>query len=307
MSGPCLFVIGATHQNAPLEVRERLALSSEAAIRRRSGRGGGPEGARGPLHVQPRRVLRGGVRRHRGGIGPGRLLREAEVRPGRVREDQDPAHRQGRRAAPLRGRERARFPARRGERDLRAGEGGLRGRPGRRAPPGAVLNRLFQKAFQAAKHVRTSTGIASGPRERRERRRRPRGQHLREPRRGQGPRAGNGRDRRGDRAGVPEPGGGGPGRGRAAARAGRRGRRGARRRDGALRGARREHRPLRHRRVLDRRPHRRPRRRGHRGGHAQAPRPPASRDRPGPAAGRGGRRRPTCRTSSSTTWTTSRG
>src|SRR5580658_5462886 len=33
MSAPSLFVIGATHHNAPLEVRERLVLGSEAAIR----------------------------------------------------------------------------------------------------------------------------------------------------------------------------------------------------------------------------------------------------------------------------------
>ena len=32
----------------------------------------------------------------------------------------------------------------------------------RRGSTGAVLNRVFQKAFQAAKHVRTHTGISSG-------------------------------------------------------------------------------------------------------------------------------------------------
>ena len=33
MSEPWLFVFGATHHNAPLEVRERLAVESEAALR----------------------------------------------------------------------------------------------------------------------------------------------------------------------------------------------------------------------------------------------------------------------------------
>jgi len=33
MSEPCFFVLGATHHNAPLEVRERLAIESESALR----------------------------------------------------------------------------------------------------------------------------------------------------------------------------------------------------------------------------------------------------------------------------------
>ena len=33
MSEPCLFVIGATHHNAPVEVREKLAVDSEVGLR----------------------------------------------------------------------------------------------------------------------------------------------------------------------------------------------------------------------------------------------------------------------------------
>ena len=33
MSESCLFVIGATHHNAPLEVREKLVLASESELR----------------------------------------------------------------------------------------------------------------------------------------------------------------------------------------------------------------------------------------------------------------------------------
>jgi hypothetical protein len=161
MSEPCLFVIGATHHNAPLEVREKLAVESEAGLRADLASGRRPARARGPQHLQPRRVLRRRLRR-----APRRPVQAAycarqKFEVGRVREDPDP----------LTGRDAALhlFEVASGLDSQLVGENEIFGQvkdayaaAQASGTTGAVLNRVFQKAFQAAKHVRTHTGISSG-------------------------------------------------------------------------------------------------------------------------------------------------
>ena len=161
MSELCLFVIGASHHQAPLEVRERLALVSEEALRadlaampglrefavlntcnRVEFYGVGAEGE-APASVQAAycarqrfdaaeferirfRLTGRDAALHLFEVASGidsQLLGENEIF-GQVKEAYDAARSLG--------------------------------------STGAVLNRVFQRAFQAAKHVRTHTGISSG-------------------------------------------------------------------------------------------------------------------------------------------------
>ena len=161
MSELCLFVIGASHHQAPLEVRERLPLVSEEALRadlaampglrefavlntcnRVEFYGVGAEGE-APASVQAAycarqrfdaaeferirfRLTGRDAALHLFEVASGidsQLLGENEIF-GQVKEAYDAARSLG--------------------------------------STGAVLNRVFQRAFQAAKHVRTHTGISSG-------------------------------------------------------------------------------------------------------------------------------------------------
>jgi glutamyl-tRNA reductase len=160
MSGPCLFVIGATHQNAPLEVRERLALSSESAIRSDLA---AIEGLRELA------VLSTCNRVEFYGVG-------TEETPDSVQAAYCARQRFGvaefeRIRIKLTGRDAALhlFEVASGLDSQLLGENEIFGQVKEAyaaaqvsGSTGAVLNRLFQKAFQAAKHVRTATGIASG-------------------------------------------------------------------------------------------------------------------------------------------------
>ena len=161
MSGPCLFVIGATHQNAPLEVRERLALGSEAGIREELARVAG---------LRELAVLSTCNRVEFYGVGSDDTAPDSVQAAYCVRQGFDPAEFERIRIR-LTGREAALhlFEVASGLDSQLVGENEIFGQVKEAyaaaqacGSTGAVLNRLFQKAFQAAKHVRTSTGIASG-------------------------------------------------------------------------------------------------------------------------------------------------
>jgi glutamyl-tRNA reductase len=161
MSEPRLFVIGASHNQAPLEVRERLALVSEEGIRADLaavpglrefavlntcnrvefygvGDDGGAEASVQAAYCARQRLSAGEFERFRFRLSgrdavlhllevasglDSQLLGENEIF-GQVKEAYAAAQSCG--------------------------------------STGAVLNRVFQKSFQAAKHVRTHTGISSG-------------------------------------------------------------------------------------------------------------------------------------------------
>jgi glutamyl-tRNA reductase len=161
MSEPCLFVIGATHHNAPLEVREKLALASEAALR-------------GDLAAVPGlrelAVLNTCNRVEFYGVGADESAADGLQAAYCARQRFDAAEFERIRIR-LTGREAALhlFEVASGLDSQLVGETEIFGQVKEAyataqscGSTGAVLNRVFQKAFQAAKHVRTHTGISSG-------------------------------------------------------------------------------------------------------------------------------------------------
>jgi len=161
MSAPTLFVVGATHHNAPLEVRERLVLESEAAIR-------------GDLASVPGlrelAVLSTCNRVEFYGVASDASAADLVQAAFCARQKFDPAEFQRIRIS-LTGRDAALhlFEVASGLDSQLVGENEIFGQvkeayaaAAASGTAGAVLNRVFQKAFQAAKHVRTHTGIASG-------------------------------------------------------------------------------------------------------------------------------------------------
>ena len=161
MSEPCLFVIGATHQNAPLEVRERLALSSEGAIRNDLASVPG---------LRELAVLSTCNRVEFYGVGSDDTAADSVQTAYCARQRFDPAEFERIRIR-LTGRDAVLhlFEVASGLDSQLVGENEIFGQVKEAyasaqacGSTGAVLNRLFQKAFQAAKHVRASTGIASG-------------------------------------------------------------------------------------------------------------------------------------------------
>jgi glutamyl-tRNA reductase len=161
MSEPCLFVVGATHQNAPLEIRERLALSSVGAIR---GDLAGVEGLREFA------VLSTCNRVEFYGVGADGAAADSVQAAYCARQQFDVADFERIRIR-LTGRDAALhlFEVASGLDSQLLGENEIFGQVKEAyaaaqasGSTGAVLNRVFQKAFQAAKHVRTSTGIAAG-------------------------------------------------------------------------------------------------------------------------------------------------
>jgi glutamyl-tRNA reductase len=161
MSEPLFFVVGVTHNQAPLEVRERLAPAS-------------PEALRADLAAVPglsefavlstcNRIEFYGVAADAGAA--------ASVQAAYCARQSFSAQEFERIRFLLSGREAALhlFEVASGIDSQLLGENEIFGQVKEAyaaaqsgGSTGAVLNRVFQKAFQAAKHVRTHTGIASG-------------------------------------------------------------------------------------------------------------------------------------------------
>jgi len=161
MSEPCLFVIGASHHKAPIEVRDRLALVSE-------------DGFRADLASVPGlrefAVLNTCNRVEVYGVGACADTEESVKAAYCARQRFDPAKFERIRHR-LEGRDAALhlFEVASGLDSQLLGENEIFGQVKEayaaakaRGSTGAVLNRVFQKAFQAAKHVRTHTGISAG-------------------------------------------------------------------------------------------------------------------------------------------------
>lgn len=161
MSESCLFVIGATHRTAPLEIRERLALASESGLR---------EDLAGVPGLRELAILCTCNRVEFYGVGDGEGAADSVQSAFCARQLFDPAE-FNRIRIRLTGREAALhlFEVASGLDSQLIGENEVFGQvkdayAGAQScgTAGAVLNRVFQKAFQAAKHVRTHTGISSG-------------------------------------------------------------------------------------------------------------------------------------------------
>jgi glutamyl-tRNA reductase len=161
VSEPFLFVIGATHHNAPLEVREKLVLESEGAIRGDLATVAG---------LRELAVLSTCNRVEFYGVGDDGAAADLVQAAFCARQKFDPAEFQRIRIM-LTGREAALhlFEVASGLDSQLLGENEIFGQVKEAyaaaqacGTTGVVLNRVFQKAFQAAKHVRTHTGISSG-------------------------------------------------------------------------------------------------------------------------------------------------
>jgi glutamyl-tRNA reductase len=161
MSEPVLFVIGATHHNAPLEVREKLVLASESRIR------GDLSGVTGLTELT---VLNTCNRVEFYGVDADGTAADCVQAAYCARQNFDPAEFK-RIMIRLTGREAALhlFEVASGLDSQLLGENEIFGQVKQayavaqaNGTTGVVLNRVFQKAFQAAKHVRTHTGISSG-------------------------------------------------------------------------------------------------------------------------------------------------
>jgi len=161
MSELSLFVVGASHHRAPVEVRERLALVSAEALAADLGAVGG---------LREFAVLDTCNRVEIYGVGAGAEVADAVQAAYCARQGFDPAeflrirHRIAGRDAALH-----LFEVASGIDSQLVGENEIFGQVKEayaaaqaRGSTGAVLNKVFQKAFQAAKHVRTHTGIAAG-------------------------------------------------------------------------------------------------------------------------------------------------
>ena len=161
MSGPCLFLIGATHHNAPVEVREKLAVDSEAALRQDLSTVTG---------LREIAVLNTCNRVEFYGVCSDEAAVESVQAVYCARQKFDVGQFEKIRIR-LTGKEAALhlFEVASGLDSQLLGENEVFGQVKEAyaaaqaaGSTGAVLNRLFQKAFQAAKHVRTHTGISSG-------------------------------------------------------------------------------------------------------------------------------------------------
>jgi glutamyl-tRNA reductase len=161
MTESCLFVVGANHNTAPLEVREKLVLASESAIR---------DDLAGVPGLRELAILSTCNRVEFYGVGDSEGAADAVQSAFCARQRFDPAE-FGRIRIRLTGRDAALhlFEVASGLDSQLLGENEILGQVKEayagaqsRGTTGAVLNRVFQKAFQAAKHVRTNTGISSG-------------------------------------------------------------------------------------------------------------------------------------------------
>ena len=160
MSGRTFFVVGANHHSAPIDVRERLALASEADIRADLAKVPGLDEV--AVLSTCNRVEFYGV----GTEASADLVQAAYC----ARQKFDAAE-FGRIRIRLTGRDAAAhlFEVAGGIDSQLVGENEIFGQVKEAyaaaqaaGTAGAVLSRVFQKAFQAAKHVRTHTGIAAG-------------------------------------------------------------------------------------------------------------------------------------------------
>ncbi|HEY4989773.1 MAG TPA: glutamyl-tRNA reductase, partial [Opitutaceae bacterium] len=161
MSEPFLFVIGATHHNAPLEVRERLVLASESGIR------GDLASVAGLRELA---VLNTCNRVEFYGVALDGSAADQVQAAYCARQRFDVAEFERIRIR-ITGRDAALhlFEVASGIDSQMLGENEIFGQVKEAyasaqasGTAGAVLNRVFQKAFQAAKHVRTHTGISAG-------------------------------------------------------------------------------------------------------------------------------------------------
>ena len=161
MSGPVLFVIGATHHSTPLEVRERLVLASESALR---------ADLAGVPGLRELAVLCTCNRVEFYGVDSDGAAADQVQAAYCALQHFDAAEFQRIRLR-LTGRDVALhlFEVASGLDSQLLGENEIFGQVKEAyataqasGTTGAVLNRMFQKAFQAAKHVRTHTGISSG-------------------------------------------------------------------------------------------------------------------------------------------------
>jgi glutamyl-tRNA reductase len=161
MSEPCLFVLGATHHNAPLEVRERLAVQSESAIRGDLARIAGLQEI--ALLNTCNRVEFYGVSSDASAVEAVQAAYCARQKFGVAEFERIRIRLTGRDAALHL------FEVASGVDSQLVGENEIFGQVKEAyavaqavGSTSSVLNRVFQKAFQAAKHVRTHTGISSG-------------------------------------------------------------------------------------------------------------------------------------------------
>jgi glutamyl-tRNA reductase len=161
MSEPCLFVIGATHHNVPLEVREKLAVSNEAALRESLSR---------VPSLKEIAILATCNRVEFYGVGLDEKAADSVQAAYCAMQRFEVCDFEKIRIS-LTGREAALhlFEVASGLDSQLLGENEIFGQVKEayaaaqaRGSAGAVLNRVFQKAFQAAKHVRTNTGISAG-------------------------------------------------------------------------------------------------------------------------------------------------
>jgi glutamyl-tRNA reductase len=161
MSEPFLFMLGATHHNAPLEVRERLAVASEADLR---------ADLAPVVGLREIAVLNTCNRVEFYGVGADAGAAEAVQAAYCARQKFDVAEFERIRIR-LTGKDAALhlFEVASGLDSQLLGENEIFGQVKDAyaaaqacGSTGPVLNRVFQKAFQAAKHVRTHTGISAG-------------------------------------------------------------------------------------------------------------------------------------------------
>jgi glutamyl-tRNA reductase len=161
MSDAVLFVIGATHHHAPLEVREKLVLASEGGFRADVAHVAG---------LTELAVLSTCNRVEFYGVDTDGTAADQVQAAYCARQHFDDAEFAKIRLK-LTGREAAMhlFEVASGLDSQMLGENEIFGQVKQAyavaqasGTTGAVLNRVFQKAFQAAKHVRTHTGISSG-------------------------------------------------------------------------------------------------------------------------------------------------
>ncbi len=161
MSEASLFVVGASHHQAPLEVREKLAVASEEALRSDLASVPG---------LREFAVLNTCNRVEFYGVGADPETADSVQAAYCARQRFDASDYERIRFH-LTGREAALhlFEVASGIDSQLLGENEIFGQVKEAyaaaqsfGSTGAVLNRVFQKAFQAAKHVRTHTGISAG-------------------------------------------------------------------------------------------------------------------------------------------------
>lgn len=163
MSQPGLFVIGATHHRVPLAVRERLSLNKEGATALKA------EFAALP-GLREFAVLNTCNRVEFYGVAADAETADLVSRAFCARQNFDPGEFEKLRID-LRGREAVRhlLEVSAGLDSQMLGETEIFGQVKEAyaaaqagGSTGAILNRVFQKGFQAAKHVRTNTAITEG-------------------------------------------------------------------------------------------------------------------------------------------------